>query len=382
MMSTQANPSYSTFYCAVFLLLTSMGTNAQTFEIDDQLLLLDAIDHEFDRSSNERMSWHNGNEIWVAAVDSMTGTISPPDGRGDLVTLDAPHPNLFGNGAEWAHGDNNSYIVYHDRTPDVGLLAWEEVDGQWIPMVLERTRNRAVPVGSAPGSAFVKIAYYKYLFSPLWARLRVFTVRELNGPGDEISIPGAENARWLDGDRLVTAIPDQDGVLQSAIFTYSTGDIQSVTIGPGDKKFSHILYAPEYDANIVVCTNREANAIQFWLEMTDGQFELLDAISSPVPERPHVRVPEPFAFHGKTYVAFVVSEKEKGGPGNPSEVWLASVDPAGRFLRQISRDNPGDRYLLDPEFYLTAEKAYIFYSEILSDINGDTWSLRRADTGL
>lgn len=364
------------FFCFMFFTFFINFYSYADEEIIDVPALTDPNvfieDLEFDYESNKRMLWHdNKGMLWLAWVDPNDGTIIPDDAKLRLLDIWVAPPQLHGNGAEWVYGEEGSFIVYNNFNKEI--IALKDVDEGWQHVDLPGDiGDRILPIGTPPGPHSAKIAYY---YIPPEGGNMELRVRELFSE-EEWIIPEARNVRWYDGDRFVTAVP-VDGVMQSALLEFSTRTKTVLTDNPGFKNYSRIMYVPDMDTYVLFCV-ANWDELQMWVPKR-GKWVLLNSIKAPNPDRPNMRVPEPFIYKGKGYVTFVCSEIRNWVTGNASDVWLAAVDPANFFIRRVSRENAEDKFLIDPEHYIANDEAYIFYGELLP--NGK-YTMRKANTGL
>jgi hypothetical protein len=89
---------------------------------------------------------------------------------------------------------------------------------------------------------------------------------------------------------------------------------------------------------------------------------------------PYIKSPEPFVYKGKSYVSLVtMNDLNRSGL---TDVWIAGIDPNVSFYQKVSGSTERDRR--DPESFITASGAFIYYTEQTPDQR----MIHRCDTGL
>jgi hypothetical protein len=89
----------------------------------------------------------------------------------------------------------------------------------------------------------------------------------------------------------------------------------------------------------------------------------------------YVLSPEVFQVDGRAYAGFQLADNP--GFGNPSEIFVAGLEPDDELVRRVSTETPMVRD--DPEFYVTDEAVWMYYEE---NIDGTNRLLHRCRTGL
>jgi hypothetical protein len=357
------------------------------FEIDDVIVSdpqISLADPEFDQSGS-RLVWQDGaGDIWTAAIDPVSGEMSPRSGQGTLVASGASPLLKTLNGPEWAFGSNGAFVVF---TRSVGDRQWlaiarELLPGIWNSTLLTDGIDRFSPVGSAGGDvdAPARITYFRRV-GPSGL---LTGYRDLLDPASEnvIALPQVRGARWVPGRDEIVASARVGGVEQIVLQETVSGAIHLVGLGGAQPKIQPFAwYAPEFD-EILILAALGPRDIVVYRENASGNWLPFYVFALPS-ERGFVTSLEPLTWNGRSYIVAVAAEEEDSGvggkPGGPSDIWVASADRDAPFFRQIT-ESGADVVRLDPEAFLLEDEVVVFYTQLVS--GSATFVLRRAATGL
>jgi hypothetical protein len=333
------------------------------------------IDAEISQSRGQ-FAWVDtlGN-LWLGRVDASTGLFDPPDGRGVLVDPEALSYFDFTitfNGPEWvsaAGGDQIAYTKFvagQPREPRNARLAVAKPvrGGRWAVSVLSPNAGRFAPYASqtdndpSPFITYVDPAGVHY-----WRGTgRVNTERRI-APAPPSNVP----IRAVRGARSVMLSLEASGFRQVHEYDIDTGAMRQLTGDAGDKAGSFMWRAPEFGNEFVLGTVVDATLRIYRQLPAAGAPPLWTAVNvlQPPPGM-EIYSPEVFTFGGRSYVALAL-----GSIANdfPSEIWIASVDPARPEFRRISADQPL-RVRSDPEIFITGSGPRIDYNR--SALQGTT----------
>ena len=348
---------------------------ARPFLVNDQVvsdLSVSLPDPEFDQVGF-RMTWQDkNNQLWVATVDPATGNFIPTTGQGQLLDTNLVAITTMKNGPEWAYSKQGSQIVYTKLVNDRPTLSRARWTGtRWETRTLQKGSDRYGPLGSQnPRDATPRVVYKK-----IQGKTNLLTWREIDNPASEALVPGAlefPSGRWVEGERSLMVRIKVRGVRQCAKYDVDTGTMTQLTFDASDKLDAFMWRAPEFNNELVFFCVSDKTLIPVYRQI-GRRWTKIHTIRPPS-RRSFVKSPEPFVYNGKSYVSLVTLDDldEKGS----SEVWIAGIDPTVSFYRQVSASTAMTRK--DPESFITAKGAFIYYAERKSDVT----IIHRCDTGL
>jgi hypothetical protein len=382
-VSSNTVSRFASLLAAASAALAPWAVAADDFVVDDVVISnpdVPIADPEFN-AVDARMVWQSGDgDVWVADVDPATGLLTPRDGRGTLVgTNAAPLADTL-NGPEWSYGSDGTFVVFTQDAGDVDWIAAsrEIAPNQWISNRLGKGGGRYSPVGSPPSNPGPASVIHNLLTQsgPV-----VQEFRDILNPDSRqlVDLPVSRGARWVEGRDLIVTSTLLSGVRQIAVQDVITGQRSVLGTGGGEKVLPFGWYAPELDSTLVVA-KLGARRIVIYRDSGEG-WEPYRIFTLPSP-RPYVHSPEPFVYQGTSYLTIVAADDDAGVGGQPvgaSDIWIANIDPAAPFFRQVSTSaQEGNR--TDPEAFVLDSGPVIYYTQYLSGPN--TYLLRRADTGL
>jgi hypothetical protein len=364
---------------AVFRADTRLGPLPPEVRVTD--LSATILDPEFDQENAQFVWVSDEGEVWIGKVDPVTGDFTPPSGKHTLVDTFAVPVLTIGNGPEWVYTSSGPQIVYTKFTKDLhfAIARAKSDDGgvTWGGKILGLGEGRFGPIGSldrgdlSPRISYVSIADDGFEYT-LW--------RELEEPFTEETVPGSKKtpgARWAPGHRALI-LPEQH-IHGREVFVYDvdTKDLAQITDDDGEKKSPFIWQAPEFNNAYVFLTLIDETHIGIYRKI-QGIWTRINTIKPPSIGN-FLWSPEPFVYNGKSYIVMVTSKTDdQQSLIDPTDIWLAGIDPTTPFYRQLSDSTIKVRK--DPEVFITQRGAFIYYTPVNPD--GSSQGVYRTDTRL
>jgi hypothetical protein len=362
---------------AIFRADTGLGPLPAEVQVGEAGLL----DPEFDQENAQFVWVSDEGDVWIGKVDPVTGDFTPPSGKHTLVDIFAVPVLIIGNGPEWVYTSSGPQIVYTKFTKDL-LLAIARAksdDGgrTWNGKILGLGEGRFGPIGSLDrGDPTPRISYvsieddgFAYTF---W--------RELEEPFTEEMVPDSKKtpgARWVPSRRTVI-IPEQHrGGREVFLYDVDGKTLMQVTNDDGEKKSPFMWQAPEFDNDYVFLTLMDETHIGIYRKV-QGRWTRIHTVKPPSIGN-FIWSPEPFVYNGKSYIVMVTSKTDdQQSLIDPTDIWLAGIDPNAPFYRQLSDSTIKVRK--DPEVFITQKGAFIYYTPVNPD--GTSQGVYRVDTRL
>lgn len=344
----------------------------------------DLLDPEFSQLRN-KIAWvDRGGGLWIADVDPATGLFVPADGKGTLVDGEAMATGdirNLGNGPEWIGTDTGDQLVYtrflagmpKTRANARLALAQQLRDGSWRYGFLAPTNlARAVPYASHDWrDASPRISYVDPSGRHYWRNLREPGSERLveHYPPDQYYYA----LRFVEGERAATFPAVVDGVQQVFRLDLDTGIETQLTFDAGQKDLGTRAWmwpAPEFAGARVMATVADDTELRIYRENPgQAQWTLLRSIRTP--QGGTINSPEYFTYNGASYVFFVANVP----PSTlPSQLFLASIDPANPLLAQLTPDLPR-RMRTDPEVFVADDGPYIYFNRQTIDASGNQYCM-------
>jgi uncharacterized protein YjbI with pentapeptide repeats len=355
---------------------TIMPRSLGEFTVDDQVVSNPAIslpDPEFDQQGF-LMTWQDSNQnLWVAQIDPVTGSIIPSSGQGSRLDTGLADNSLTKNGPEWVYGKDGSQIVYTKLINNRLVLSHARWTGTgWQAQSLLESRDRRSPIGSKdPNDATPRILYKSVQpggeESLMW--------RELDDQRSErvVSNVSTFGGRWVEGERSILYRSKVNRFNQCVKYDVDTRRVTQLTFDPINKGDTFMWRAPEFNNELVFFCMNNNTSIGVYRQVS-GAWTKIYTIQSPS-TRKYLISPEPFVYNGKSYISLITSETpDKSGV---SDVWLVGIDPNAPFYRKVS--SPTVMKRKDPETIITARGVFIYYTEATPPENR---IIHRCDTGL
>ena len=361
-------------------------------------------------AGNARFNWVDHNyRLWVGGIDPVTGAITPANGRGVLVDDRAVYYTEYGNGPEWVFSALGSQLVYTRYEPGwvpsdvkgeddthVGIGFAQMVGGSWtsgfLDGVLElnspaptQTVTDAVPSMAFASSTSLRF-FWRKLGAPPGPAINTgittigLSVRWVPGTGQFVFANGADKAPG-----------DEVGYQQIYFYDTETGaDPVQLTFDPTQKRGAFMFSAPEYGGDMVFVTvaNRTELRVYRNLPGNDGvrRWTVVKTVVSPIAAEPYIATPEPFTYNGKTWLFMTLSRDNSASDVSvPTSLALTGIDPAVDNMRALTDERSPQRLRQDPEYFITSQGAYIYYSRAIPKSGADkviAEGYYRVDTGL
>ena len=390
---------------------------AQTVLVEEQLSADEIVDFEFDwgrdgvfcascnfGKGNARLVFTDKEQnLWLGYVNPVTGAFEPPNGRAELLDTLSTFSTDFGNGPEWMFSTAGSQVVYTKYFPGKKqntfsasvAMATQTSPTAWDAGVITGGVKRQSPLGSldvddpAPRMNFQdfgkKNVYWK-------------DATDLSQPEHLIPISeqtGGGSRRWVPGTKKLifsgAAPPDGNGVVFQQVFTYDTdtSQLEQLTFDPTKKWGAFMWRAPEFNNEYVFFTLADRNLIKIYrnLPVSGGGSAWTEINSIPTPATlPWAWSPEPFVYNGKSYIFMQLSsDKQANDMSIPTQLGMTGIEPGKPSFRMLTNDSSIKRVRMDPEHFITAQGAYIYYNRYVPStptrkvINDGVW---RVDTRL
>ena len=331
---------------------------------------IDLFDPEYNQK-RAKIAWVDARgNLWVAAVDRKTGLFKPANGKGTLVDADALTSNdlkIVGNGPEWLPSSGPDRLVYtkflpgRPHTYENARIAMAEQDpttGKWTHRFLtDKPTYRAYASDDADDPA-PRVTYVDPDGNPYW--------REVGNAATEAVVPGMEAPRVLalrfsSGERAVVMVTEIDGRKQIARWWHDEQRLEQLTFdGDHETTSSPFIWkAPEFGGDdVLVVTADNAREVRIYrrVDASRPEWTIQLRVRAPIVGT-KLSSAEPFVFDGASYIFMsgVVPPNDFA-----SAIFLANIDPAAPFLRQLTPDSPV-RTRTDPEVFITTTGPFIYY---------------------
>lgn len=329
----------------------------------------DLIDAEYSQTRNAIVWSDSLGNLWLARVDPVTGLFEPADGRGTLIDTYASTTDdlkLIGNGPEWITTAKGDQIVYTrfgvgvSHAQGTARLALAETkDGVvWTPRFLSANLQRNAPYASKDkGDKLPRISYVDPKGNHYWRNL-------YDGKSEKrvTAYPASfRSLRFVKGSRAAVFVAPVDGIKQVHRIWLDTDVVEQLTFDAGNKDLHSVPWmwkAPEYANDDVLLTLVEDRELRVYrqLDASTPAWEVIRTVATP--SGAILNSPEPFVYKSKSYVAFAAATR---APGYPTSLWLVNMDASKPLLRQLT-DDTTLRMRSDPEVYVTAEGAFLYFN--------------------
>lgn len=331
-----------------------------------------------------RITWQDlaGDEVWVAEIDPLSGSVRPPNGRGQLIDVDVAPISLGKNGPEWALGGAGPYVLYSRLDgPDPTVHRAQEVFGRWRTLQIPGSEGERAPFG-AMDPADPDPVYRAVVGDVTSPHLQVVW-REIENPSVSGVAPVALlSAKWLPQEDAFVGLmlPPGEDRQQVGLYDLASGTVTQLTSGPTYKDTPFVWRAPELGGErVLVVTRGPERRVQTELVLhreDGGAWSELAVIPAP-PAWPYVLSPEPFVWNGRSYISFLASREADTADNAEATVWFVSLDDNPLVLRRVSPADGQERK--DPEpFLVPGAQPRIYWA----DLDGRQRWLHHGATGL
>ena len=332
----------------------------------------DLIDAEFSQERCQIVWVDKDAKLWVANVNRRNGTISPSDGKGQLVDPDALRPSevvgLTYNGPEWVPSADGVFIAYTKFLPGLPrtlenarlAIARQLPDGTWEPKILQPQKARNAPYASTdPGDPSPRITYVDTAYNHYW--------RDVDNPVGEELIPEVprtpKSVRFVAGARAVVFTAPALGTQQVFRYDLDTKEVEQLTYDAGDKDTETVPWmwaAPEFSGDFVLMTVVNLNQMRFYRRVTlpGGASVWLPFAQRDFPAGTTVWSPEPFVYQGQSYAFTGLAV----APDNfSSQIWFVNLNEQRPFMRRLD-GGTALKARMDPEAFVTDLGPFIYFN--------------------
>jgi hypothetical protein len=231
---------------------------------------------------------------------------------------------------------------------------------------------------SPSGSQDLKDATPRILYKNIQTTRQKVMWREIDRPASEALVPNASGpvlGRWVQGERSIALTINASGQNQCAQYDVDTGTMTQLTFDASQKSDIYMWRAPEFNNELVFFCLSDRKSLPIYRKI-HGKWTKINTIQSPYSTRPYLSSPEPFVYRGKSYISLMTKDSLNRS-GGTSDIWVVGINPTVPFYRQASAPTPMNRR--DPESFITAKGAFIYYTEVTSS---NRMIIHRCATGL
>jgi hypothetical protein len=277
----------------------------------------------------------------------------------------------------------NSQVVYTKYFPGKQqstfsasvAIATQVSQGVWTGSIINGGIKRQSPSGTLDlNDAHPRINYQDY------AKNNVYWKDTTDPQAVEHLMPiadqtGGGSRRWVPGTRKVifsgAAAPDSSGKIYQQVFLFDTDTnvLQQLTFEPTTKWGAFMWRAPEFNNEYVFFTVADRTMIKVYRQLPDSHgvptWTEITSVSMPA-SMPYAWSPEPFVYNGRSYIFTQVSSSSAANDMSvPTQIAMTGIDPAKPNFRMLTNDSNTRRVRMDPEYYITAQGAFIYYNRYI-----------------
>lgn len=350
---------------------------------------------------NARFAFSDANyNLWLGYVDFQTGAFYPLSGQGQLLDVDVAAATDFGNGPEWTFSAAGSQVMYTKyvagkpkKAANAGLGLATMVNGSWSAGFVPGGMQRQSPAGTQDiNDPAPRFSYFNDRTNEVfWRSVNDITTERVLPIGD-----GGNGIarRWVPGTAKViyaAKVVGGDGVERDQIFLYDSdsGEREQLTFEPTAKLGAFMWRAPEFDNDWVFFTVANRTRISVYRKLPDAngvlRWTVVKTVNTPG-AAPFIWSPEFFVHNGRSYIFFQLSSSPLFTDTSvPNQLAITGIDPFKVNFRLLTNDPSTPRVRIDPEYFITAQGPFIYYTRIIPStptrppLNDGVW---RVDTGL
>jgi hypothetical protein len=366
------------------MVFVSAPAKSQNFVIHDVLassMNAKICDIEID-PYKKRVCWQSSDDdkLWVCRLDTVTWTLTVPDGRETLIDSVLVPITQSSNSGEWGYDQYGTYIVYNKTVARKRYvaLALETASGWCLTTLMDQPHRMNPHATQNPNDSVVAFQY----ISTIWSNFTKYKFR--NNLGQEWWIHGFTDAHWTEGEQLLTGILHNH---QVGLFDPANPAPPVQLTFDNSKQYSkpYMWHAPEHGNSRMLFANADGEEIQVFKETSPGtnDFRLYMTFASPSSNPLYIKIgsPEPCVYGGQSYITFMASSSECEISCFPGEIWIAKIDSTAPFFRMVSDTSIGVRS--DPESLATKDSLLVYYTEIYgANTPEPDYRLRKCDTGI
>lgn len=319
--------------------------------------------------------------LWVGAIDPLTGWLVSADGRDSLVDTNLPSPTVSLNALEWGVSTNAPALFYTKQTPaGRRQISRARMSGNsFIKTQLTASvtnDNFTARVSQEAANPSVKLVFNfgnTNSFTPLWADEFIPSATALTLPATN-----ADNGCWIPGTQDLVYAGWPAGATNSQLLRLNTsnGIVTVLTDSPGDKTDVCAFLAPELDGELLylaVVGGTNLAVFHDAHDNTNGFFTPLITLTIPAAMFPTTNLTQVFihslralpggrGFNGVSY--FTCALHQYADPLNPGGgvVLLIGIGPSSNvpILRRLDEGTPADRR--DPKLFVGEREVFCAYS--------------------
>jgi hypothetical protein len=317
-------------------------------------------------SDEDAMVWMDGNRtLWYADLDSNTGFFIQNVGKQIVVDTSAPLLATW-NAGEFLIDSQGWRIVYSKTALNSTVQIHEAI------LNAGSFQTNQLTVGNKSNAGVIPSRSASYPSGKLlFFRGNINNQPDLNWSDrttpNLLNPIGTYEKGFTHGDffqgsefGLLYSHPDSSGVYQLYIAD-SLNQITQITFSPSHKQNPMTLEAPELGGTLILACIAEhttGDSLLFFQKIA-GNWNRLTALGLPSgTSKPRFSSSEMFAFQGRTMVSVQI-EDTTGGGVQDAEIWLLSMD--GALALRVD-DQLGAAQRTDPEYYVTDQKAFVYYN--------------------
>jgi hypothetical protein len=218
--------------------------------------------------------------------------------------------------------------------------------------------------------------------------------------GVEIQLPlsalsNGNARRWVPGTRKILFQghdPNDPQILRDQMYTYdvNSGELEQLTNNPQGVVGGFMWRAPEFNNEYVFFTMAKFRQQILVYRKIPGadrvlRWTIVKTIKAP-DALPFFFSPEFFVHNGRSYIFTQVSSSSKFFDRTvPNQLAISGIDPLRQDARLLTNDSGTPRLRLDPEYFITAQGPFIYYTRLIPETathpagNDGVW---RVDTKL
>ncbi|MBN8457255.1 MAG: alpha/beta hydrolase fold domain-containing protein [Verrucomicrobia bacterium] len=333
------------------------------------------IDPEFLQTEGLVVFLDSRAEIWMGALDPVTGLFRNASGSDHRVDTGISKWSRYSNGPEWGLDAKGPALFYVRDNPQGTGQLWRAEPPWDKPRLTQLTHDTDIhnwicEPSVNPALASTRVIVYRgkpraagnadaWLDEDNPGQLKPFTDRMIV-------------ARWAYHTKLITfsyrARPGQTEPSQVTLVDTDSGKSRVITGNEGNKIDPWLWQAPEFGGELLLCANVDSRALAIYRDVKrDGSpWQRIATLALPA-AAPHqtLKSVEPVnggrgAF-GKSYFTIQAGDdKDKD-----TSIWLFGFSPDGRHLIRRLDDGaltnkPARR--LDPESYIGEHELFVYYN--------------------
>ncbi len=353
---------------------TSYRLTARAVYLTDEIAIqfdqADITDPEFYGDDRAQVTWQDrSGNLWVAPV-LPSGDFDLPQAQ--IVTdglAPIPAPNGTGNGPEWGLTERGVGILYTALiNGDFFLGLAEYINNAWTTSILPNSKFGHSPFGTFLSNDPKPLTAF-FVGTPE-TRRQAIAWGSVAQPDDGGLVPftrddqgNTEGIRWVEGERSLVYVLPIDDIRQAVRYNVDTGQLAQLTTNQTQKGAVFMWQAPEYGGELLIMVkesegpnSRLFSSVGIFRNI-GGEWVRIKRIQPPS-DLAEIRSPEPFTYQGKSYISMLVEDDKQ----DPSEVWIAGIDPEVEFYRQVSDPNLDNLVRNDPEPFETADGMFVYYA--------------------